>query len=286
MPYNKPITIGETPMTVPCGRCIGCRIAHSQMWALRCTHEIQEHAQNCFLTLTYSPENIPKHGTLVKKHLQDFIKRYRKKFVNSHKIRFYACGEYGEKLSRPHYHILVFGHQFTDTVKLTSVLNTSEELSKLWKHGFHSIGEANFQTAAYIARYVTKKINGSQADKHYQAPCLETGELMPILGEFSTQSLKPGIGANWYEKYQSDVYPSDEIIHEGRRYPVPAYYDKLLERTNPELFEKVKQNRTDNFEELKLQNPNEYNTKRLLEKEKCKQAKITLHLKREYEKTL
>lgn len=279
IPTTGRLPIHETLMTVPCGRCLGCRLAHSQMWALRCTHEMQMHEKSCFLTLTYAPDKLPKHGTLVPKHLQDFLKRYRDKYKD-HKIRFFACGEYGEKLSRPHYHLLIFGHQFDDTEKLTSVLTTSPSLTKLWKHGFHSIGEANFATAAYIARYVTKKISGGAADKHYQKPCLETGELIPILGEYSTQSNRPGIGYDWYQKYKTDVFPSDEIIHEGRPYPVPRYYDKLLERDQPELYERVKQNRIDNFKEL---DPNEFHHKRLLVKETCKQAKITLHLKRQYE---
>ncbi len=275
---------GETTMTVPCGRCIGCRIAHSKMWAIRCTHEMQMHEQACFLTLTYAPEYLPKTGTLVKEHLQLFIKRLRKQ-ISPKKIRFFACGEYGENLSRPHYHILIFGHQFPDQkvhqiTKTKDIYYKSEILTNLWGMGHCISAKACFQTAAYISRYVTKKLNGAQADKHYKSIDLETGELVPILGEFSTQSLKPGIGADWYEQYKKDVYPSDEIIHEGQRYKVPGYYDKILERENPELWETVKQNRIDNFEDLPIE---DFHWKRLLDKEICLQANLTKHL-RELEK--
>lgn len=283
---KKGITHPDTPLTVPCGRCIGCRLENSKMWTIRCLNEMHFHEHNTFLTLTYAPEHLPKSGTLVKKHLQDFFKRYRKN--TGVKIRYFACGEYGDNLSRPHYHILVFGHRFNDEeIYKTSIKGDkyyiSPTLNKLWPFGHAIIGEANMQTAAYISRYVTKKINGSQADKHYQGVDLDTGELVPILGEYATMSNRPGIGAQFYEEYKNDIYPSDEIIHDGKYFPVPRYYDVLLERDDPKLFEKVKQARIDNFEALKVERPDEFKPKRLIQKEKCKQAQIALHLKRNYE---
>lgn len=309
IPKKNPTPSDGSSMSVPCGRCLGCRLDYSKMWTIRMVNEMHFHEQNCFLTLTYSPENLPKNGTLVKKHLQDFIKRYRKhlsdtlpwsfqqdpKYPNDstattwqpHKIRFYACAEYGEKLSRPHYHILVFGHQFADKKYYRTIngntLYTSPTLEKLWKYGFSSIGEATMQSAAYVSRYVTKKVSGAQADKYYMSAPDKWGEQHKILGEFSTQSLKPGIGEQFYRKYKNDIYPSDEIIHDGKYFPVPTYYDVLLERDDPQLFAQVKKNRIDNFEELKLDHPLEFSQKRLIQKEACKQAKIDLHLKRKYE---
>lgn len=287
IPKKNPTPSDGSSMSVPCGRCLGCRLDYSKMWTIRMVNEMHFHEQNCFLTLTYSPENLPENGTLVKKHLQDFIKRYRK---ICGKLRFYACAEYGEKLSRPHYHILVFGHQFADKKYYKTIngntLYTSPTLEKLWKYGFSSIGEATMQSAAYVSRYVTKKVSGAQADKHYETINPLTGEIHKILGEFSTQSLKPGIGEQFYRKYKNDIYPSDEIIHDGKYFPVPTYYDVLLERDDPQLFAQVKKNRIDNFEELKLDHPLEFSQKRLIQKEACKQAKIDLHLKRKYEDDL
>lgn len=268
----------DTIITVPCGRCIGCRIDHSKMWAIRCTNEMQMHKQACFLTLTYDQEHLPENGTLVKSHLQKFIKRLRK-HISPLKIRFFACGEYGEKLSRPHYHLMVFGYQFPDQKnyflsKGGDQIYTSATLTSLWGKGMATSGKACFQTAAYISRYVTKKLNGEAAKKHYQSTNLETGEVSPILPEYSTQSLKPGIGYDWYKKFHKDVYPSDEIIHEGQRYKVPSYYDKILERENPNLWETVKQNRIENFEKLDIK---DFQWRRLLDKEICLQAKLTKH---------
>lgn len=106
---------GAKFIQLPCGQCIGCRLAHSRDWATRCVHEAHMHDHNCFITLTYSPENLPEGGTLVRKHFTDFMKRLRKALsVDDISIRFFGCGEYGSKLERPHYHAIIFGYDFPD----------------------------------------------------------------------------------------------------------------------------------------------------------------------------
>ena len=47
------------PVQVPCGQCIGCRVSKARQWAVRCKHEASLHKENCFVTLTYNPENCP-----------------------------------------------------------------------------------------------------------------------------------------------------------------------------------------------------------------------------------
>lgn len=71
----------DSPVTLACGRCIGCRLEYSRQWAVRCVHEASLYDDNCFITLTYDNENLPEGGTLVKKHFQDFMKRLRKKKI-------------------------------------------------------------------------------------------------------------------------------------------------------------------------------------------------------------
>ena len=99
-------------LTLPCGQCIGCRLNYSRNWAIRCVHESSLHEHNCFITLTYNDENLPLNGSLDLKHFQDFMKRLRKKV--SVPIRYFHCGEYGSRLQRPHYHLLLFGLDFPD----------------------------------------------------------------------------------------------------------------------------------------------------------------------------
>lgn len=65
-------------LELPCGQCIGCRLERSRQWAMRCVHEASMHDNNCFITLTYNPENLPPDGGLIKSDFQKFMKRLRK----------------------------------------------------------------------------------------------------------------------------------------------------------------------------------------------------------------
>ncbi|AXL14517.1 replication initiator protein [Microviridae sp.] len=251
-PFNKKNV--EEMVQIPCGQCMGCRVQRSLDWGIRCANEIQMHDTACFITLTYAPEFLPDDGNLVKKDLQKFIKRLRKAVGT---IRYYACGEYGDKTDRPHYHALIFGYDFPDkeyffeSTGYGGVKNKvyrSAMLEKLWPQGISSIGEANFTTACYISRYITKKRLGKGALDYYVDT--ETGEILKE-PEFTTMSLKPGIGASWYETFSSDVFPSDELIHQGNRFKVPRYYMTLLERSNPELYLEVKKARKERMQEFR-----------------------------------
>ena len=138
------------------------------------------------------------------------------------------CGEYGEESDRPHYHALLFNHDFPDKIQINDTLWFSPLLEKIWGHGLASIGEVTFESAAYVARYIMKKVNGEKAEYHYHALSKETGELFPIIPEYSTMSRRPGIGKDWYEKWKTDIYPSDEIIVNGKAVKPPKYYDQQL----------------------------------------------------------
>lgn len=228
----------DQPLSVPCGQCIGCRAAHAESWAARCAHELQYHARSCFVTLTYSDEHLPEGGTLVKRHAQLFLKRLRKRF-EPHRLSYFGCGEYGSELARPHYHFILFGVDFDDKRHFKKgtggkgSISTSATLDELWPYGFCTVGNANYQTACYTAKYVTKKITGEAAEKHY-------GGRLP---EFLLVSTKPAIGARWFAANHTDTFPTDSVISNGREISVPRYYDKLLRRKEAELLKSVKHER-------------------------------------------
>lgn len=259
-------------MSLPCGNCIGCRLEYSRQWAIRCVHEAQLHEQNTFITLTYNPESLPFDGSLNKKHFQDFMKRLRK---NSHsKIRYYHCGEYGEKLGRPHYHACLFGYEFTDLqfYKETPTgekLYTSPFLEKTWGKGYCVIGELTFQSAAYVARYIMKKINGKNADDHYTTYD-DADNPWVMQKEYTTMSRKPGIASGFYDLYKKQIFFRDSVTFKGREMKPPRYYSQRYEIDQPEHLEIIKANR---ISEMK-RHAHDNTAARLKQRETVKSAQI------------
>lgn len=232
--FNRKDALDPTfPVEIPCGQCIGCRLERSRQWAIRCVHEASLYEENCFLTLTYSPENLPVNGSLDKSHFQKFMKRLRKRFPDR-KIRYFQCGEYGDLYQRPHYHACLFNFDFPDKqlYKVTDGIRTytSELLEEIWGLGFCIIGSVTFESAAYVARYITKKITGEKASEHY-------GDRQD---EYVTMSRRPGIATDWFNTYKDDVFPSDFIVINGKKVGVPKFYDGLLEE---EVLDAIKKDR-------------------------------------------
>jgi len=260
-----------------CNQCIGCRIDKSKEWAARIVHESQMHQDNCFVTLTYDEENVPHDHGLNKAHFQKFMKKLRKRF-NDREIRYFHCGEYGEQEGkRPHYHACIFGLDFDDRVPWSAtnnvVVDVSDTLTEIWGKGHCTVGELNYQTAAYTSRYILKKITGERAERHYERVNAYTGEIHQVAPEYITMSLKPGIGKSFYEKYESDFFPSDECPVPGKGvFPkAPKYYETIYEKQNPEQHEKIKAKRREHL----LKNVDEYSTRRLTTKQKVKEAQLS-----------
>lgn len=279
---------------VPCGQCLGCRLDYSQEMAIRCMHEAQMHEDNCFLTLTYEDAQIPRDGCLNKEHFKGFMKRLRDR-IKPLKIRYYHCGEYGEKYSRPHYHALIFGYAFPDKYwwsygSRKDKLYRSKLLEQCWTFGHSTIGALTGESAAYTARYSMKKIRGDLREKrdqesdlkHYQTVDPHTGEIHDLVPEYATMSTgrKPGegIGGSWYEKYKDDVFPDDFVVYQGRKVRTPRYYRRLLERSDPSLAESLRRKRVGAAKaHAEDQTPD-----RLAVREQVKEAQVNL-LKRSYE---
>jgi len=235
-------------LTVSCKQCTGCRQEYARQWAMRNIHEASLWLNNIFITLTYNDQNLPEHNILVKKDFQDFMKRLRKhkKSNKENPIRFFHCGEYGEKFGRPHYHAILFNTNFNDRKPIPGQKNltTSDTLKQLWGKGHVSIGDVTFQSASYVAGYVQKKINGKQKEDHYRRIDKTTGETWVLPQEYATMSRRPGIAGLWFAKHKKDVYPSDNIHINGKEMRPPKYYDNLFQEQNPLQMEQIKENRT------------------------------------------
>jgi len=217
-----------------------------------------------------------EEGSLCKRDFQLFMKRLRKRYqgyepipgTKRYPIRYFHCGEYGAQLRRPHHHACIFNFNFPDRVlwKRASEIRASGKnrapnsyslyrskiLEELWPYGFSTIGQMNWQTAAYVARYVTKKINGDQAATHYLVghPDTETGESFYLEPEYITMSREPGIGAIWFKQHGAKQYDKDYITHDGNKFPIPGFYDKIYAEKNPIHFKQIKRERRQRAKEL------------------------------------
>lgn len=257
--YHRPGTYQL--IATPCRQCLACRLKYSSGWAVRMMHESSLYEDNCFITLTYSNDKIPRSLSLEYDHFQRFLKRFRR-FVEPIRIRFYMCGEYGDQFGRPHFHSIIFNYDFPDkeyhkTTPGGFKLYTSRILDKLWSdpddginYGFASIGAVSFDSAAYVARYCVKKRSGKTAPEYYKKFIVDedTGEIMETfdtIPEFSQMSRQPGVGAPWLERYQSDVYPDDFVRVDGRSVAVPRYYDDRFKIEHLDDFEDIKRKRID-----------------------------------------
>lgn len=204
---------------VPCGKCPGCKLEQSRQWAVRCMHEKRLHRDSCFVTLTYDDTHLPSGNTLVLADYQNFLKRLREQYAGPG-MRFFGCGEYGSRTSRPHYHLLLLNTDFIDKrlVKSGSEYNIydSPTVSRLWPYGHHALGDVTFESAAYVARYCMKKSqNGKKTDDGR-------------LPEFITMSRNPGLGAGYFEKYKDEIIAHDTIIVNGLPAALPRFYDNKL----------------------------------------------------------
>lgn len=212
------------PVQVACGKCVECLTKKATEWSFRLMDEAKLHKYNCFMTLTYSPENYPVGGNVNCRDIQLFMKRLRKK-LKGVKIRYFYCGEYGKKRGRPHYHLILFGYCPDDIrfnfVKAGIKHYRSALIEQIWKLGNVDIEiELNLDNTKYCAKYM-QKLNVSENSQGSAEP-------------FIRMSNRPGIGAGSFDE-KSLV--CDKIYHNGKSINVPRYYLKLAERNGWNLEE-------------------------------------------------
>lgn len=183
--------------------------------------EAKDHKQNCLVTLTYKETD----GNVSKRDLQKFIKRLRRR-IEPQRIRYYACGEYGGRRGRPHYHIIVFGWFPHDAkyicTKKGAPYYGSRFLEEVWQcdeeawqngrqGGFVSVTTLNFDACRYCCKYLQK------LDRRYH-------EVAP----FTVMSRKPGIGAN---AVNPDLLLNGVMYANGKSLPIPKFYVDKLEQS-------------------------------------------------------
>lgn len=222
-------------------------------------------------------------ASLVKRDWQLFMKRLRRAFPDQ-QLRFFMSGEYGEQNFRPHFHAIIFGLKIPD-LRFYKKLDkydyfTSSSIQKIWDFGANLshepldnpdqkvynvdtgkwcvtplttrglviIGEVNWDTCAYTARYVMDKLKGPDANFY-----VEQGVEPP----FSLMSRRPGIGRQYYDDHDCYEYSYINVAtpQGGKKFQAPKYFDRLLESDDPERFAEIKQRRkafSQQWQEAKL----------------------------------
>lgn len=243
----KPRGLLYKPLALPCGKCVNCRLEFARGWAVRCVHESKMHSASMFITMTYNNDFVPANGSLEPREFTLFMKRLYQYFFRKFgvKIRYYGCGEYGDQTLRPHYHVLVFGGRMPDMLRYTQteagdVIYTSKALDVIWGKGECKIGECNYKTAAYVARYVLKKVDGAKRDAGHYCTYDGDGVISERHPEFSRMSRRPGIGFPYYAKYGQEIRTHDNIIMDGKPSPSIRYYDLLTERFDLKRYNAIK----------------------------------------------
>lgn len=200
----------------PCGQCLACRINARRVWVGRLMLEAQHHEHSFFSTFTY--EEAPKHGSLVKEHISSTFHRLRKLAAGRSKaVRFFAVGEYGDQLSRPHYHAAVFGLSAQESELITRAWHGLRDSEHGAVAGFCYHGSLTPDSASYIAGYVTKKLT----NKDDPVVAARLGEREP---EFAVMSRRPGIGMIALESFIAALNTSAGALYMARFGDVPIAF--------------------------------------------------------------
>ncbi len=203
--------------------------------------EQSQHSESAFVTLTYEDEPLAYHEetdtwipTLEKLHLQKWLRSVRKKAMQyGVPLRYFACGEYGEKLGRPHYHVITFGTgPFWDDAYRAS-----------WSRGFVSSYEATVRAMAYVAKYCLKGGSDPELLLPTSVPQSEMALSRVSTPPFRLMSRRQAIGATFapsiarsltakghglgYDPAQAG--PANQVRISGKKYPLDRTMKKHLE---------------------------------------------------------
>lgn len=245
--FNRTGSFSGSPVKVPCGSCVGCKLERTRVWGIRCLHENRMHKESCFVTLTYSNEFLPANGSLDPRCLQLFHKRLHNRLLDSRGvgIRYFGCGEYGDLNQRPHYHSLLFGYRPHDLVLYSEnrrgeAIYSSRFLDEVWSFGNVRVGAVSFESAAYVARYSIKKATKQQREDGHYVVYDSDGVVHERVPEFAVMSRRPGIGSSYFDKYGSEIMAHDSVIVGGREVPSVRYYDLKIEALDSKRLDEIK----------------------------------------------
>lgn len=216
-PYMKVNEITGEYMELPCGKCLDCLNRRISGWSFRLMQEYRTAQTAYFVTLTYNTDHVPITArgfmSLQKTDLQKFFKRLRKyeskHNKNNRKITYYACGEYGTKTRRPHYHAILYNA-------------TPQGIERAWTLGDLHLGQVNEASVGYTLKYMCK-------DPANPIPAHKNDDRQPIWSIMSK-----GIGANYLTTAKKTWHKRNLLermyipIEDGKKIAMPRYYKQKI----------------------------------------------------------
>lgn len=192
-------------LVVPCGKCLLCLSSRRDEWSIRLQlHTLSYDNMPFFCTFTYDPSELvygDNRPTLVRSHVTGFIKRLKDRYdLYNSKFSYFGCGEYGDKLARPHAHILFFGFDELQKTYQRSWLDAHKMLRDVWKHGNVDVGVAEYSGIHYVTKYVLK---------------YDSEDYQGIERPFIVYS--QGIGKNWFSSREAKYLKSRIDVAQFRR---------------------------------------------------------------------
>lgn len=218
MTCANPIWLEKKHIEVPCGKCDCCIKARAAEWGLRVLHESSEYENNIFVTLTLDDENYKKENYQVNKNTaKKFIKRLRES-LNGRKIKYFLCGEYGERYGRAHYHVILLNTGWSD----------EQNIKDCWTLGTCCLGTVTPESIHYVTGYMIKK-----SEWFLKNPSDDR--------ERPFQSMSNGMGLKYALRHKDVFTDHLEVTIQGNKRALPKYYKNKLEISKEVLFEKAKQ---------------------------------------------
>lgn len=234
---------------VPCGKCPACLARKRQEWVVRNSIEFRHSKNAYFVTITYGPQFLPVgvngKPTLVKRDFQLFVKRLRDR-IKPYKIRFFGCGEYGDKGLRPHYHLIIYNWP-------EEIFDIDDYISSSWN--MHQDANAievrrltDERAINYVCKYTLKLHDHDDRD---QRP-------------FMLCSRRPAIGSQEVvarAKFEEVTPQMTYTLCDGVHAPVPRYfrntYKKVMREEAYARYEAFRRSQTKRIEEKVLKEQRE-----------------------------
>lgn len=211
------------------------------------------------ISLLKEKANLSGHfGYLSKYEIQLFLKRLRKnisKIYPNERIRYFACGEFGPKSLRPHYHLILWHNCKELSENLDNLVRES------WQLGFTDTQKVHKSASSYVAGYVNSL--GSLPRLYQSGQCKPFCCHSKFLGEKFFKSKKEEAYSLTPQEFMRRSFKNTSVDSEFTLWRSVAHYfypkcrgysssDSILRKFHYTIFEKyLRRTRTIETEDKK-----------------------------------